>query len=155
MAKPTKYNPEYHVDWAWSLAKRGATNDEIAEAFGISTRTFIRWTKSYESFAQAVYEGKHIADSKVERSLYQRALGYYTEESEKVVEVDKDGNTKPVRVRTTKRHVPADTMAIMYWLNNRSRKTGEWSQRQEVSLSSDAGGKVTIFLPQQEVDEDE
>ena len=25
-------------------------------------------------------------------------------------------------------------MAQMYWLNNRSRKTGEWSQRQDVML---------------------
>lgn len=33
----SKYNPEYHDDWAWSLAIKGATNDEIAEAFGIST----------------------------------------------------------------------------------------------------------------------
>ena len=30
----SKYNPEYHDDWAWSLAVKGATNDEIAEAFG-------------------------------------------------------------------------------------------------------------------------
>lgn len=29
----SKYNPEYHDDWAWSLAIKGATNDEIAEAF--------------------------------------------------------------------------------------------------------------------------
>ena len=37
--------------------------------------------------------------------------------------------------RTTKKHITPDTMAIMYWLNNRSRKTSEWSQRQDVNLS--------------------
>ena len=71
----SKYNPEYHDDWAWSLAVKGATNDEIAEAFGISVRTFIRWTQKYESLKTAVETGKNIADSKVEKSLYQRAIG--------------------------------------------------------------------------------
>ena len=70
----SKYNPEYHDDWAWSLAVKGATNDEIAEAFGISVRTFIRWTQKYESLKTAVETGKNIADSKVEKSLYQRAI---------------------------------------------------------------------------------
>ena len=50
----SKYNPEYHDDWAWSLAIKGATNDEIAEAFGISTRTFIRWKQEHESLNDAV-----------------------------------------------------------------------------------------------------
>ena len=36
----SKYNPEYHDDWAWSLAIKGATNDEIAEAFGISIGSY-------------------------------------------------------------------------------------------------------------------
>ena len=38
----SKYNEKYHDDWAWSLAIKGATNEEIAEAFGISVRTFIK-----------------------------------------------------------------------------------------------------------------
>lgn len=66
----SKYNPEYHDDWAWSLAIKGATNDEIAEAFGISTRTFIRWKQEHESLNDAVERGKNIADSKVEKALY-------------------------------------------------------------------------------------
>ena len=79
----SKYNPEYHDDWAWSLAIKGATNDEIAEAFGISTRTFIRWKQEHESLNDAVERGKNIADSKVEKALYQRALGYQITDTEK------------------------------------------------------------------------
>ena len=32
MAAQLKYNPEYHDDWAWSLAIKGATDKEIADA---------------------------------------------------------------------------------------------------------------------------
>lgn len=146
MPAQSKYNPKYHDDWAWSLAIKGATNDEIAEAFGISVRTFIRWVKEYESLATAVEEGKNIADAKVEKSLYGRTQEHTVTDTEKTLDMDKDGNPKPVRVKTTTRTIPADTMACMYWLNNRKR--GSWSQRQEVSLTSgDEGEDVVIYLP--------
>ena len=150
----SKYRKEYHDDWAWSLAIKGATNEEIAEAFGISTRTLIRWKKDHESLDDAVTAGKHIADAKVEKALYERALGFDTTETERIVSVDKDGNPTPARVRTISKHVPPDTMAIMYWLNNRQR--GTWSQRQEVSLaaSSENAEDVVIFVPKMMKEED-
>ena len=104
----SKYNPEYHDDWAWSLAIKGATNDEIAEAFGISTRTFIRWKQEHESLNDAVERGKNIADSKVEKALYQRALGYQITDTEKTIDMDKDGNPKPVRIKNTTKNIVPD-----------------------------------------------
>lgn len=146
MAQQSKYRPEYHDDWAWSLAIRGATNEEIAEAFHISTRTFIRWKKEYPSLNDAVTEGKEIADTKVEKALYTRATGYEFSETERIVSVDKDGNPTPARVKTITKRVPPDTMAIMYWLNNRRR--GFWSQRQELAISADDDApNVLICLP--------
>lgn len=142
----SKYNPEYHDDWAWSLAIKGATNEEIAEAFGISKRTFIRWEKDHDSLREAVLRGKYAADAKVEKSLYQRATGYTVTDTEKTIDMDRDGNPKPVRVKTTTKNIPADTMAIMYWLNNRKRSS--WNQRQEVELSTgEEGEDVFIYLP--------
>lgn len=80
MAAPLKYNQAYHDDWAWSLAIKGATDVEIAEAFGISVRTLNRWKKDHESFMLALTAGKDQADAKVEKKLYERAIGYrYTE----------------------------------------------------------------------------
>jgi hypothetical protein len=147
MPAPSKYNPAYHDDWAWSLAIKGATNDEIAEAFGISTRTFIRWKQEYESLDKAVTEGKDIADAKVERSLYQRATGYKVVDTEKIIELNpSDGSQKPIRVKNVEKNIAPDTMAIMYWLNNRKRT--HWSQRQEVALSAgDNSEDVVIYLP--------
>lgn len=39
MPTPLKYNPAYHDDWAWSLAIKGATDQDIADAFHVSRRT--------------------------------------------------------------------------------------------------------------------
>jgi len=92
MPSKSRYNPDYHDNWAWSWAVKGATNEEIAEAFGINVRTFIRWKERYESLGKAVDEGKNTADSNVEKSLYQRAIGYTVTETERIVDMDKDGN---------------------------------------------------------------
>ena len=147
MPAPTKYNPAYHDDWSWSLAIKGATDDEIAEAFGLSARTIHRWKKDHPTFSSSLEEGKNVADAKVEKKLYERALGYTVEEVERIVDVDANGNTKPVRVKTTKKHIAPDLMAQMYWLNNRKR--GQWSQRQEVSLDLDnVKEDVVIYLPE-------
>lgn len=89
MPPTPKYNPEYHDDWAWSLASKGAIDDEIAEAFGISVRTLHRWKQEYPSFLQALTVGKEAADAKIEKSLYKRALGYDVKEKETLVETDK------------------------------------------------------------------
>lgn len=143
MPAPKKYNPQYHDTWAWSLAMKGATDQEIAEAFGVSRQTIIRWSKTTDkegnevltSFGEAIQTGKAAADAQVERKLFERCLGYEYEEVKQVIDHDAQGRPTIKRSEVTKKAVPPDTMAIMYWLNNRKRKSGEWSQRQDVNLS--------------------
>ena len=143
MAAHMKYNAKYHDAWAWSLAMKGATDEEIAEAFGVSRQTIIRWSRVKNekgetvltSFGEALQQGKYAADAQVEKKLYERCMGYDVEEEEKVIDVNKDGSSKIGRITSRKKHVAPDTMAIMYWLNNRKRSTGEWSQRQDINLS--------------------
>lgn len=149
MAQASAYNEKYHVDWAWSLALKGATDEEIAEAFHISVRTLHRWKKTHPELLTALEEGKDVADAKVKRSLYQRAVGYEAKEVTQIIEQDPATGTQRVSKTqvTTKRIVP-DTMACMYWLNNRSK--GEFSQRQEVTL----GGSVRTS-PMEKLTEDE
>lgn len=136
MPASSKYNPEYHDDWAWSLAMKGATDDDIAEAFGISVRTLHRWKQEHESFLIALTTGKEVSDAKVEKSLYQRALGYQVKDVEQIIDTDPATGQRTVsKQRILTKNVAPDTMAIMYWLNNRKKNTGEWSQAQKVELS--------------------
>ena len=149
MAQASAYNEKYHVDWAWSLALKGATDEEIAKAFHISVRTLHRWKKTHPELLTALEEGKDVADAKVKRSLYQRAVGYEAKEVTQIIEQDPATGTQRVsKTQVTTKHIVPDTMACMYWLNNRSK--GEFSQRQEVTL----GGSVRTS-PMEKLTEDE
>ena len=149
MAQASAYNEKYHVDWAWSLALKGATDEEIAEAFHISVRTLHRWKKTHPELLTALEEGKDVADARVKRSLYQRAVGFEAKEVTQIIEQDPATGTQRVsKTQVTTKHIVPDTMACMYWLNNRSK--GEFSQRQEVTL----GGSVRTS-PMEKLTEDE
>ena len=145
MAARPKYNADNHDDWAWSLAAMGATDDEIALSIGVSVRTIHRWKKDHPSFMKALSEGKGVSDAKVIRSLYKRATGYEYEEVKKIVETDKDGNIKPIRIETTKKQVIPDVGAQCFWLKNRQRD--RWQDRPDPVMDQSAEDDVKIYLP--------
>lgn len=147
MAPQSKYNPEYHDDWAWSLASKGAIDDEISAAFGISVRTLHRWKKDYPTFAKALEYGKGIADAKVEKKLYEMATGYDYEETESIVEMDANGRQKPLKVKKTKKHVPPNVLAQMYWLNNRKPEYYRRNTDSIITQVEDENDIVQIYLP--------
>ncbi len=148
MAAQLKYNALYHDDWAWSMAAMGATNEEIATAMGVSKRTIIRWAKDHESFGKALAEGKAVSDAKVIRSLYKMATGYEYTEEKKIVEVDVDGNVKPVRVETTKKHVQPSVAAQCFWLKNRQRD--RWADKPQYVPEVSDEEQTVIYLPEKE-----
>ena len=121
---------------------------EIAEAFGISVRTLNRWKKDHDSFMVALTAGKDQADAKVERKLYERAVGYKYTEKETVLEMDADGNRKPLKVRTVEKQCPPDVLAQMYWLNN--RKSSYYKRNPENFIKQEtieADDDVVFYLP--------
>jgi hypothetical protein len=140
---PYKYDPAFHDAWVFSLAIKGATDEEIAEAFGVARRTIERWSVTTNdkgetvltSFGEARRAGKEQADAQVVKKLYERCMGYETTEAHQTIEYDANGAPRVKEARTTKKHISPDVMAMMYWLNNRFRKTGEWSQRQDVNVN--------------------
>lgn len=134
MAK-SSYNPETYPEWGWSLAIQGLTIAEIGAAMGVSRATVNRWLKEYPEFEKAVNEGRDVSDAKVERSLYQRAVGYTYKEKKVIVVMDKDGNQLPARIETVEKHVPPDTTAQIYWLKNRKRD--RWKDRWDVEVDTD------------------
>lgn len=152
MAAKPKYNPDFHDDWAWSLAAMGATNEEIAKAMGVSKRTIIRWSQEHESFGEALARGKGVSDAKVVRSLYQRAVGYdYTEERQ-TVELDKEGKPKPIKVEKIKKHVPPDVGAQCFWLKNRQRSM--WQDRPEFVPETTEDEQTLFYLPEKDKEEE-
>lgn len=111
--RPSAYEPEF-ASRAKDLCDEGATDAELAEEFGVSSRTILTWRRKHPEFCEACTVGKDVADARVERSLYQRAVGY--------------GD------------MPAEIRAIEYWLNNRCPK--RWRNRTQHEVSGPDGGPI-------------
>lgn len=128
IGRPTSYKPEY-AKVAAMMCLNGAIDPELAEEFGVSIPTLYNWRAKYPEFLKAIVVNKEIADSRVERSLYQRAVGY-TQESEKVFM--QAGSREPVRV-PFKENVPPDVSSMIFWLKN--RQPLRWKDRHEQSAT--------------------
>jgi transposase-like protein len=121
--RPTTYRAGY-ARLAFWMARAGMTNEQMAEELGIATSTLYKWKDKYPEFSEAIKKSRKEPDRQVEQSLFQRALGYDYEESKVVVE---DG--KPKRVERTKKFVPPDVVACIFWLKN--RKPDRWRDKQQ------------------------
>ncbi|MES2057745.1 MAG: helix-turn-helix domain-containing protein [Pseudomonadota bacterium] len=118
--RPSTFKPAY-VRQARDLYAQGLTDRELAAAFGVSRTTIFRWRAAYPEFAEATKLGKEVADDRVERALYERAIGY---EEEAVRVYPPVGGEEPVIVRY-KREVRADVTAALHWM--RARRPAIWA----------------------------
>jgi hypothetical protein len=70
--RPTDYKPEFTSD-VQKLCLLGATNQQLADYFGVNVQTIYNWMDRYPEFFDAVKLTKLKADSEVAGALYQRA----------------------------------------------------------------------------------
>lgn len=131
VGRPTDYKPEY-VEQAAKLCELGATDEEMGDFFKVSTRTIYRWKNEYPEFCQALKIGKDAADQRVERSLYQKATGYYVVEQESH-KLKIDQYKEEIEVVDVEKYVQPDTTAGIFWLKN--RKGAEWRDKKEVEVT--------------------
>jgi hypothetical protein len=68
-----KYSTDLDIV-AHNLTLLGLTNEELGKTFGVSARTIYNWAKGSETFNDAIHSGKDVADSKVVKVLYKKAL---------------------------------------------------------------------------------
>lgn len=132
--RPSQYVKEYHVPWAKSLARRGLTVKQIANEIGVAKSTFCKWVAENQELSDALKEGRDIADSKVEDSLYRKAIGYTYTERKTIVSADGEGGQKPARVEMIEKEVPPDVTACIFWLQN--RKPYDWRDQRNIVLKS-------------------
>lgn len=123
--RPSVYDPAY-VEQAAKLCALGATDDEMADFFGVHRSTIYRWKLDHPEFCDAIKTAKEIADERVERSLYQKATGYNVTE-EVAIKVKLEQHREGVEVVEVEKHVPADTTAAIFWMKN--RRSGQWRDK--------------------------
>jgi transposase len=135
MGRPSSYDATYHIPQAELLCRLGATIDQLAEAFGVSGETVRRWMLKYPDFCGSIRVGATPADDRVEMTLYRRATGYQTVETENTYEMAEvtdpvSGEVRVFRkltaVKEKVREVPPDVTAITFWLKN--RRPAEWRE---------------------------
>lgn len=115
--RPPKFVDET-VEQARKLCALGATDLEIADFFKIASSTLYLWKLEKPGFSEALKTAKDGPDDRVERSLYQRAIGYtHADVDIRVV--------NGVLVETPiLKHYPPDPVSCIFWLKN--RRPAEW-----------------------------
>lgn len=121
--RPTKYKPGF-AKKAQILCENGATDADLADFFKVTTRTIQNWASVHPEFFLSLKNAKAVADGRVERALYQKAVGF---EHDTIKIMQYEGN--PVIVPYREKVAP-DTTACIFWLKNRDPKN--WRDKTEV-----------------------
>lgn len=122
------YDPSI-LDEALEMVRLGATISELADHFVVPIASVQLWAACHREFAAALRVGRAEADDRVERMLYERAVGY-TFDSEKVF--CSEGLVTRV---PTREHCPPDVAAARAWLYNRRGET--WRDHPEHVVNLD------------------
>lgn len=131
--RPTDYRPEY-AEQAAKLCLQGYTDAQLAVYFDVALSTFKEWKGKHPDLSGCLKAAKGEADEIVERSLYERAIGY-THPAVKIFMPA--GATEPVFAHYDE-HIAPDTTAGIFWLKN--RKPDAWRDKHDVQHS----GTVTL-----------
>lgn len=104
-------------------AALGCTDAELASNMGITRSTFYVWIDKYSDISDAIKAGRALSKTAIENMLFKVAMGEVYEETtiteqEGVVKDGKLFNGKQ-QVRKTKRKMPPNPGAIMFYLKNK------------------------------------
>lgn len=140
--RPSKFH-SIDLEQVKILAEKGFTDEEMSEFFKVARKTWHNWKIEHPEFNEGLSDWKKAADGKVERALYERAVGYQHPEDK--IFVGRDG--RPLIVPTVK-HYPPESVAGIFWLKN--RRPNEWKDKQEISIPEGLTIKQLIVKPASE-----
>ena len=132
MGKASKWLNKDGLEQIEKWARLGLSDRQIAKNMGIGMSTFYEWKKKYKDISDTLDKGKAIVNEEVENALLKKALGFKYKEQQaiKVKEIyyDEKGRKcqkEDVKIVEVEKEVPADTVAIKFWLVNREKE--RWS----------------------------
>lgn len=137
--RPTEYKKEF-AEQAKKLCEIGATDSEIADFFDVDVRTVYRWKHSFPEFCQSIKAGKEVCDERVERSLYQKAVGFRYKEQQ-AIKIRKDQFVEDVEIVDVEKTAPPDTPAAIFWLKNRRG----WKDKIDAAIGNPDGTPLGLM----------
>lgn len=126
---------------AW--ARDGLTDEQISKNIGINPKTLYQWKKKYDPISNALKRGKEIVDYEVENTLLKKALGGFVVEEQTIEELNARGEMTTRKVKS-KKYLPPDTTALIFWLKN--RKPDIWMDRKAKEVSQDSNQMLAKYF---------
>ena len=136
--RPTSYKAEYDRQAEVATAK-GFTDKDLGKLFGVKEQTINNWKNDFPQFFESLKKGKEIADSKVVRSLYERANGYSHPD------VHISNFQGQVTITPIIKHYAPDVTACIFWLKNRDPANWRDRQEHELDVGDKLGGIIDII----------
>lgn len=133
---PSKFD-ELDLEAVRKLAEYGHTDDFMSDFFSVPAVTWHKWKKQHPEFFKSLKGWKKVADDRVERAMYESALGYEYEEDAVVWD-----RWLKERVKVTlEKRCPPNFNAARFWLLN--RRPEEW-RPEKLEVSSKHSGSVAV-----------
>lgn len=98
------------------------SDEDIAKKMHISRSTLSDWKARYPDISDALKKGKEICDFDAEDALLDLFRGHYVEEEITDIQIDGEGDKaqKVTHTRKTKRWIPPNVTAIIFYLKARA-----------------------------------
>lgn len=109
---------------------------------GIVLSTLCVYKNKFPEIKEALKRGKAPVDIEVENALLKRALGYEYEEVTTEIFSTPDGGERK-HIKKTKKQVPPDTTAQIFWLKN--RRPDVWRDKREITQAP-ANGQLSDLI---------
>ena len=132
VGRPTRYKKEFAAQ-ALKLTILGATDETMADFFGVVESTINLWKLRHKEFSESIKKGKIEADANVASSLYKKAIGFKHKDSKVFLH-----EGKAVVIPVDKQY-PPDTRAAEFWLRNRQPEL--WRNINNIDIKTD-GEKI-------------
>jgi hypothetical protein len=125
-----KYHIEEKMKEIEILCRSGAIDKDLAKFLKVSLTTFYKIKRQSKELSEIVRNSKVVADLQIENALYKIAVGFDYEETTQEVKTNEDGSASPVLIRKTKKHIPGNVTAQIFWLKN--RRPEKWRDKHVV-----------------------
>ena len=112
----------------------------MADFFGVSEQTINSWKGKHPDFLESIRQGKVIADAKVAKGLFERAVGCSHPET-RVTQFQGE-----IVETTIVKHHPPDVQAAGLWLKN--RRSNQWRDTQHHQIDTVRHTAVLMLQPE-------
>ena len=154
--KMKKYNKKIAEHILAMISSDTYTITELCKNVGISRQTFYNWQNENPEFAQAIEDANNAMMEKMnfeaKKSLLKKIQGYDVTETHVTTVPDKQGKPQIKEQKNVKKHIAADTAAIIFTLTNCD--PDNWKNRHSSEITGKNGKDLIAKMTDEELDKE-